>query len=118
MRNVKLEYALERILTEDYTLKIVLPEGSTNVQIKIGGVDYDLSNAATSLTPGYLDFVGRPTYTLKHQQGIVKDKNVVVSYDYDTTSTYKKPLVLFLVVFGILAISIFAKRFTLQAFSD
>ena len=41
LRNIKLEYALERILSEEFVVKVVLPEGAENVQIKIDGQTYD-----------------------------------------------------------------------------
>ncbi len=36
--NIDLEYSLEKIITENYDIKITLPEGSSNVRVKFGGV--------------------------------------------------------------------------------
>jgi hypothetical protein len=44
LRNIKLEYALERILSQQFTVKLILPEGAQNVKIKIGGHLYDDSS--------------------------------------------------------------------------
>lgn len=41
LRNLRLEYALERVLTEKFVIKIVLPDGAQNVKITIGGKQYD-----------------------------------------------------------------------------
>lgn len=43
LRNIKLEYALEKIIAEEYTIKLILPHGASNVRIRIGGKDYDMS---------------------------------------------------------------------------
>jgi len=43
LRNIKLEYALEKIIAEEYTIKLILPHGAENVRIRIGGKDYDMS---------------------------------------------------------------------------
>jgi hypothetical protein len=42
----------------------LLPEGAENVRIKIGGDVIDNSLIALSKSEGYLDFNGRPTYTI------------------------------------------------------
>lgn len=44
LRNVRLEYALERIDTEKFTIKIVLPDGAQNVKVRVGNKEYDSSS--------------------------------------------------------------------------
>jgi len=34
--NIALEYTLEKLIAENYDFKIILPEGATNVKVKIG----------------------------------------------------------------------------------
>jgi hypothetical protein len=104
-------------LAEDYTIKIILPEGTVNPQIYIGDKAVDMSTVQKELSFGILDFEGRPTYILNHQGGVLKDKLVRVSYKYNSSSSYKKPFIIFVAVFSLLCLSIFFKRFTLQAFS-
>ena len=41
LRGVKLEYALARVLSEKFTIKLVLPEGAHNVKVRIGRTVYD-----------------------------------------------------------------------------
>jgi oligosaccharyltransferase complex subunit alpha (ribophorin I) len=36
--NINLEYTLEKVLTENYSFKIILPEGATGIKVKIGNV--------------------------------------------------------------------------------
>ena len=64
LRDVRLEYALERINSEKFTIKVILPDGASNVRIKIGNKLYDSSSLEVTRTEGYLDFTGRPTYII------------------------------------------------------
>lgn len=82
LRNIKLEYALERILTEQFTIKLILPEGAHNVKISIGGHTYDESSLEVTQSEGYLDFNGRPTFIIPNYHGITEGKNIEVTYDF------------------------------------
>lgn len=118
LRDVKLEYALEKIIAEEFTIKLILPHGVENVRITIGGKDYDMSLVEKSVSEGYLDFQGRPTYVIGNYQGVLRDKNVQVFYDFNPTAVYQKPIALFVIVLAFLLFAIFAKRFQLHAFTD
>lgn len=82
LRNIKLEYALERILTEQFIIKLILPEGAHNVKISIGGHTYDESSLEVTNSEGYLDFNGRPTFIIPNYHGITEGKNIEVTYDF------------------------------------
>jgi oligosaccharyltransferase complex subunit alpha (ribophorin I) len=118
LRNLKLEYALEKIVAEDFRIKLVLPHGAENVKIRIGGHDYDMSLVEKTTTEGYLDFSGRPTFVIDSFTGSPKDKFLDVSYDYSPNSTFEKPISLFLIVLGCLLFAVFIKRFKLEAFEN
>jgi hypothetical protein len=115
---LKLEYALEKVIAEEFRIKLILPHGAENVRIRIGGQEYDMSLVEKSTSEGYLDFSGRPTYVISSFTGSPKDKYLDVSYDYSVNSTYEKPVSLFAIVFGLLLFAIFLKRFKLAAFED
>ena len=117
LRNIRLEYALERIHTEQFTVKVVLPEGVTNVRIRIGSREFSGEQLWESRTEGYLDFNGRPTFTIPHYQGSTKDRDIEVSYDYSSNRVFQKPLILALIVLGFLSFAILLQRFKLEAFS-
>jgi hypothetical protein len=51
---------LEKVVTEHYDLKIILPEGVKNVHFKINGVE--LIPTKVDKNFGFLDFLGRPTF--------------------------------------------------------
>jgi len=113
LRNVKLEYALERILSEEFVVKVVLPEGAENVRITIEGQVYDSSSLQVSRSEGYLDFNGRPTYIIPNYRGSTKDKNIDVSYTFSSNHVYHKIIILTLIVLIFLVAAIFLKRFKL-----
>jgi oligosaccharyltransferase complex subunit alpha (ribophorin I) len=115
LRNIKLQYALDKLISESYSIKVVLPEGSTNVRIRIGEEDYDMRLVVEETTEGYLDFEGRPTFVIANYRGNFKDKEIQVFYENGVT-VYKKPIILFVIVVAFLLLSVFAKRFQLQAF--
>lgn len=117
LKNIKLEYALEKILAENFQIKLVLPHGAENVKIRIGDHDYDMSLVEKTTSEGYLDFSGRPTFIIDNFVGSAKDKYLEVSYDFEA-STYEKPISLFVIVLGFLLFAIFIKRFKLEAFEN
>ena len=67
LRNIKLEYAMEKILAEQFKVKVVLPEGAQNVKISIGGHTFTEDSLEVTKSEGYLDFNGRPTYIINYQ---------------------------------------------------
>jgi len=48
---------------------------------------------------------------------LLKDRNIEIDYDFSESQVYKKPLLLGLIIFCLLAVSIFAQRFQLEAFA-
>lgn len=113
LKNIKLEYALERILAEQFTIKIILPEGAQNVRIKVGGHSYDASSLEVTTSEGYLDFEGRPTFIIPNYHGSTAGKDIEVDYDFAESHVYKKPMVIALIVLSFLVFAIFLKRFKL-----
>lgn len=108
---------MEKIIAEDFTIKLILPYGSENVRIRIAGQDYDMSLVEVTSSEGYLDFNGRPTYVINNYRGTIKDKEVQVFYDYSPTNVYLKPISLFVIILVVLLSTIFASRFKLEAFA-
>jgi hypothetical protein len=55
-----------------------LPEGATNVKVKIGDVQLQPTKVTGSY--GYLDFIGRPTFEFTNYKGVLKNKEITVDY--------------------------------------
>lgn len=88
------------------------------MKVTIGGQVYDESSLEVSTTAGYLDFEGRPTYTIPHYHGSTAGKNIEVEYDFSQSQVFKKPIILMLIVLVFLVSTIFLKRFKLEAFAE
>jgi hypothetical protein len=104
---------LEKVIAEEFRIKVILPHGAENVKIKIGGVFYDMSLVEEATSEGYLDFNGRPTYVIDNFKGSPLGKNLDVYYDFPSDNTFQKPISLFTLFLGVLLFTIFLKRFKL-----
>ena len=92
-------------------VKVIVPEGAENVEIKIGGKPFE--NVKIGRSEGYLDFNGRPTYTISNYQGELQNKDIEVSYTFASNRVFQKPIILTLIVLGFLLFAVFLKRFKL-----
>jgi hypothetical protein len=61
-RKLKSMYAFSNILTEKYSIKVILPEGSKQAKIRIGSDIIDVESLEKGLSFSYLDFEGRPSF--------------------------------------------------------
>jgi hypothetical protein len=116
LENLDAQFTLDRIVAENYSLKIVLPEGAENVKAKIG--DNILTPSRIETTEGLFDFFGRPTYVFENYRESLKNKKITVDYELNTLSTVYKPILLFVMIFGLLAVVIIVKRFGFEAFKE
>ncbi len=70
-----------------------MPEGSSNIKILVDGKALDYSQ---SLSFSYLDFTGRPTLEINRGiSGKAVQKSLIISYNFETKSLLKKPLLIF-----------------------
>lgn len=69
------------ILAEDYKVKVILPEGATNIQVHL---PFGIDSKEESLDYSTLDFQGRPVVTLSKKNVIseLHGKNFQVTYTY------------------------------------
>jgi oligosaccharyltransferase complex subunit alpha (ribophorin I) len=90
----------EGIEYECVTLKIILPEGATNVKFN---TPVPVLGSEIGLHKTFMDTIGRTTLTL-HASNLVdewRDKPVVVTYDYPWTAGLRKPVVITLGMFAV-----------------
>ncbi len=116
LENIDAQFTLDRVIAEKYDVKIVLPEGAQNVKVKIG--DSVLSPSRIEKTEGLLDFFGRPTFVFENYRESLKNKKITVDYELNTLSTVYKPILLFVIIFSLLAVVIIVKRFSFEAFKE
>ncbi|KAF2687887.1 Ribophorin I [Lentithecium fluviatile CBS 122367] len=85
-------------------LRVILPEGATNVKYS---TTVPLVDSTTSVHRTFMDTLGRPTLEL-HAINIVdefRERDLIVTYDYPWTAGYRKPIVLALGLFAVFAVS-------------
>ncbi|KAH8699409.1 oligosaccharyltransferase alpha subunit [Phaeosphaeriaceae sp. PMI808] len=83
-------------------LRIILPEGATNVKFS---TTVPIVENSISLHKTFMDTLGRTTLTLRAINLVddFRDRHVVVTYDYPWTAGYRKPIVITLGMFAVLA---------------
>ena len=82
------------------TLRIILPEGATNLKYN---TPVPLIDSEIGLHKTFMDTLGRTTLTL-HAINLVdewRDKEVVLTYDYPWTAGLRKPIVITLGIFAV-----------------
>ena len=55
---------------------------------------------------------------ISNVRGSLKNKQIEVLYDFNTTVVYRKILSLFVIILMLLSLGIMAKRINLEAFAD
>jgi oligosaccharyltransferase complex subunit alpha (ribophorin I) len=82
------------------SLRVILPEGATNVQFS---TTVPIVGNETTLHKTFMDTVGRTTLTLTAINLVddFRDRDLVVSYEYPWTAGYRKPVVLTLGAFAL-----------------
>lgn len=118
LNKIPIEFALSSILTEKYTIRIILPEGASHVNLFIGSEPVDMGKVSQGVSFGYLDFTGRPTFIVENLKGLFKDQKLKVTYNYDYFLIFKKPLLVFAAIFSILILLVVVKRLNMSAFEE
>jgi oligosaccharyltransferase complex subunit alpha (ribophorin I) len=63
----------EEILTENYTLKVILPEGATNIKAHI---PFEIDSETRDLHFSTLDYFGKPVIVIKKSNVLSRLHNV------------------------------------------
>ncbi|KAJ2401075.1 dolichyl-diphosphooligosaccharide--protein glycosyltransferase subunit 1 [Coemansia sp. RSA 2559] len=92
-----------------YELRIVLPEGASNVDVK---VPLPVESVRKQPFWYYLDSTGRTVVVVERRNvpPDAADSNVLVAYDYSLASLWQKPLVFAAVVFALFMLGSFVNR--------
>lgn len=95
----------ENMFIEDATVKIILPAGANNIEVK-GSLDFERLIDDTSYS--YLDLVGRPVVTLKKKSIVaqhLEGKPLVIRYNYSKLYMLQEPILLLVVAISALIIA-------------
>ena len=62
-------FPFENIVADEYSLSIILPEGSTEIEYDL---PFEVDDVTVDLYYSYLDFWGRPRITFKKSKAMAK----------------------------------------------
>lgn len=94
------EILYENMFIEDATVKIILPAGANNIDVK-GSITFDRSIDGKSYS--YLDVIGRPVVTLKKTNVVaqhLEGKPLVIRYNYSKLYMLQEPILLVVAAIG------------------
>jgi len=111
-------HSFEESLTEDFIVKIILPEGATNISIELPS---SLKNKDESISMGKyfgtLDIFGRPMVTIRQSNAVhdLCDDIIRVKYLFNnSTSLYLEPAIVFAMVLSLYLVAMIYSRIGLD----
>merc|ERR1711935_138023 len=112
-------HAYDKSLTEDYTVKVILPEGAHDIKVELAG-DIEPNSIDVGKYFGTLDYFGRPEISIKKTNAVheICDSTFRVTYTFDNQKDlYLEPICMFALLFAVYLIAIIYSRigFTLES---
>jgi len=96
-------------VVDDYTLRVILPEGASDIKVK---APFSFESQSFDSHSTYLDTVGRPVLVLKKHNVVEAHRaSIQVSYSFSTLKMLQEPLLLVGGVFILLAAVVAATFF-------
>ena len=92
-------HAYDHSLTEDYTVRIILPEGAENIELELpGALENTIGSIEMGLFFGTLDYFGRPQITIRSPHAVheLSDDIIRVKYTFNNSrDLYLEPICVF-----------------------
>ncbi|KAI1436776.1 oligosaccharyltransferase alpha subunit [Xylaria sp. CBS 124048] len=87
----------EGVEYESVDVRVILPEGAEDVKFYTTAPGSSIIEHSVSNIRTYLDTVGRTVLTIKAQNLVdeLRDRELIVSYEYSTMAALRKPIVIF-----------------------
>ena len=113
MFNFTFMHDFKDVVTENYTVKVVFPEGSSDIKLHIP-FDIDSKHFETQFQT--LDYEGRPTLVIKKKNALtfLNDAHFQVTYTYKSFSIYREYFFSMMVVFSFFLAAIIYGRIDVQ----
>ena len=107
-------HAYDHSLTEDYTVRVILPEGATNIHVELPGLlQGKLDSIEMDKYFGTLDYFGRPTIVMKKLNAVhdMCEGNLKVTYNFNNSrDLLLEPVCMFALVFSVFLVIIIYSR--------
>lgn len=105
----------ENMFIEDATVKIYLPAGASNIEVK---APFSFERLIDDINYSYLDLIGRPVVTLNKKNIVaqhLENKPVVIRFNYSKVYMLQEPILLLVAVVGaFILMAIYSKLSTGQ----
>ncbi|KAI1279892.1 oligosaccharyltransferase alpha subunit [Xylaria sp. FL0933] len=87
----------EGVEYEHVDIRVILPEGADNVKFYTTAPDSSITAHSVDIVRTYLDTIGRTILTIKTRNLVdeLRDRELIVSYEYSTAAALRKPFVIF-----------------------
>ncbi|KAI0113999.1 Ribophorin I [Nemania sp. FL0031] len=87
----------EGVEYEHIDVRVILPEGAENVKFYTTAPESSITSHSVDLVRTYLDTIGRTVLTIKARNLVdeLRDRELIVSYEYSTAAALRKPFVIF-----------------------
>ncbi|KAI0817619.1 oligosaccharyltransferase alpha subunit [Xylaria sp. FL0064] len=87
----------EGVEYEHVDVRVILPEGADNVKFYTTAPDLSITAHSVDIVRTYLDTIGRTILTIKTRNLVdeLRDRELIVSYEYSTAAALRKPFVIF-----------------------
>ena len=111
--NFTLLHDFDGILAENFTLKVILPEGATDVKAHL---PFEVDSIENGLHFSTLDYLGRPVLIIKKDNVIshLHKSHFQVTYTFKNTSLLIEPIYVIAVLFVMFLFAIFCARFDMN----
>lgn len=111
--NYTFDHDLSEIVAENFTLKVILPEGAKNIKVHL---PFAVDSIDSDLYFSTLDYIGRPLITIKKSNVIshLHKQPFQVSYDFSSQGLLIEPLYVIAMIFTCFLLAILYGRIDLS----
>ena len=111
--NYTFDHDLSDILAENFTLRVILPEGATNVKVHL---PFAVDSMETSSYFSTLDYIGKTliTITKKNVRSLLHKQPFQVSYDFSDQAMFIEPMYVIVFFFACYIAAIVSARLDLN----
>lgn len=111
--NYTFDHDFNDILAENYTLRVILPEGATNVKVHL---PFPVDSMKTGSYFSTLDYIGKILVTIRKENvhSLLHKQPFQVSYDFSYQAMFIEPAYVIVFFFACFVVAIVSARLDLN----
>ncbi len=111
--NYTFDHDFNDILAENYTLRVILPEGATNVKVHL---PFPVDSMETGSYFSTLDYIGKILVTIRKENvhSLLHKQPFQVSYDFSYQAMFIEPAYVIVFFFACFVVAIVSARLDLN----